>query len=138
MDGSITVKDLADRVYAIYPTKAKTAMSSFRNCLHYDEQGVNLAYLNKDTILPMRIAMQGVRFRVPIDRHAEKDSSRRKIVTIGVREMPIARSLLAKHPVGKSDELSAESASKFSSPPTTSPAPTINRRAKPTKPAQAD
>ena len=71
----ITVKDLADRVYAIYPTKAKTAMSSFRNCLHYDEQGVNLVYLNKDTILPMRIAMQGIRFRVPIDRHAEKENT---------------------------------------------------------------
>jgi hypothetical protein len=70
----ITVKDLADRVYAIYPTKAKTAMSSFRNCLHYDMQGVSLVYLNKDTILPMWIAMQGVRFRVPIDRHAEKEN----------------------------------------------------------------
>ena len=71
----ITVKDLADRVYAIYPTKAKTAMSSFRNCLHYDEQGVNLAYLNRDTVLPMWIAMQGIRFRVPIDRHAEKENT---------------------------------------------------------------
>lgn len=75
LDGPITVKDLANRVYAIYPTKAKTVMSSFRNCLHYDEQGVNLAYLNKDTILPMRIAMQDVRFRVPIDRHAEKENT---------------------------------------------------------------
>jgi hypothetical protein len=37
--GPITIKDLADRLYAIYSTKAKTAMSSFRNCLHYDEQG---------------------------------------------------------------------------------------------------
>ena len=74
VEGPITVKDLAERVYAIYPTKAKTAMSSFRNCLHYDEQGVNLVYLNRDTILPMRIAMQGVRFRVPIDRHAEKEN----------------------------------------------------------------
>ena len=71
----ITVKDLADLVYAIYPTKAKTAMSSFRNCLHYDEQGVNLVYLNRDTILPMRIAMPGVRFRVPIDRQAEKENT---------------------------------------------------------------
>jgi len=69
----ITVKDLADRVYAIYPTRSKTAMSSLRNCLHYDEQGVNLVYLDRFTILPMRIAMQGVRFRVPIDRHAEKN-----------------------------------------------------------------
>jgi len=70
----ITVKDLADRVYAIYPTRSKTAMSSLRNCLHYDEQGVNLVYLDKYTILPARIAMQGVRFRVPIDRHAEKEN----------------------------------------------------------------
>ncbi len=69
----ITVKDLADRVYAIYPTRSKTAMSSLRNCLHYDEQGVNLVYLDRFTVLPMQIAMQGVRFRVPIDRHAEKE-----------------------------------------------------------------
>jgi len=69
----ITVPNLADRVYAIYPTRSKTAMSSLRNCLHYDEQGVNLVYLDKFTVLPMRIAMQGVRFRVPIDRHAEKE-----------------------------------------------------------------
>ena len=70
----ITVTDLADRVYAIYPTRAKTAMSSLRNCLHYDEQGVNLVYLDKFTVLPMRIAMKGIRFRVPIDRHAEKEN----------------------------------------------------------------
>jgi hypothetical protein len=69
----IAVMDLADRVYSIYPTRSKTAMSSFRNCLHYDEQGVNLVYLDKFTVLPMRIAIQGVRFRVSIDRHAEKD-----------------------------------------------------------------
>ena len=74
VDGPITVKDLAERVYAIYPTKAKTALSSLRNCLHYDEQGVNLVYLNRDTVLPMRIAMQGVCFRIPIDRHAEKEN----------------------------------------------------------------
>jgi len=74
VDGPITVKDLADRVYATYPTRSKTAMSSFRNCLHYDEQGVNLVYLNRNTILPMRIAMQGVRFRISIDRHAEKEN----------------------------------------------------------------
>jgi len=74
LDEPITVKDLADRVYAIYPTRSKTAMSSLRNCLHYDEQGVNLVYLDKYTILPARIAMQGVRFRVPIDRHAEKEN----------------------------------------------------------------
>lgn len=70
----ITVTDLADRVYAIYPTRSKTAMSSLRNCLHYDEQGVNLVYLDKFTILPTRITMQGVRFRVPIDHHAEKEN----------------------------------------------------------------
>lgn len=69
----ITVKDLADRVYAIYPTRSKTAMSSLRNCLHYDEQGVNLVYLDKFTVLPMWIAMQRVRFRVPIDRRAENE-----------------------------------------------------------------
>jgi hypothetical protein len=73
LNGPITVTDLADRVYAIYPTRSKTAMSSLRNCLHYDEQGVNLVYLDKFTVLPMRIAMQGVRFRLPIDRHAEKE-----------------------------------------------------------------
>ena len=75
LDEPITVKDLADYVYAIYPTKAKTAMSSFRNCLHYDEQGVNLVYLNRDTILPMPIAMRGIRFRVPIDRYAEQENT---------------------------------------------------------------
>ena len=74
LNGPIAVKDLADRVYSIYPTRSKTAMSSFRNCLHYDEQGVNLVYLDKFTVLPMQIAMQGVRFRVPIDRHAEKEN----------------------------------------------------------------
>ena len=62
LDESITVKDLADRVYAIYPTRSKTAMSSLRNCLHYDEQGVNLVYLDRYTILPARIAMQGFPF----------------------------------------------------------------------------
>ena len=75
LDGPISVKDLAEQVYAIYPTKAKTAMSRLRECLHYDEQGVNLVYLDRHTILPMRIAMQGVRFRVPIDRYAENENT---------------------------------------------------------------
>ena len=74
LEGPITVKALADRVYALYPTRSKTAMSSFRNCLHYDEQGINLVYLDRFTILPMRIAMQGIRFRVPIDRHAAEEN----------------------------------------------------------------
>ena len=73
LDGPITVKELADRVFAIRPTKAKTAMSSLRERLHYDEQGKNLVYLDKHTILPARIAMKGVRFRVPIDRHVEME-----------------------------------------------------------------
>jgi hypothetical protein len=58
LNESIKVTDLADRVYALYPTRSKTAMSSLRNCLHYDEQGVNLVYLDRVTVLPMRIAMQ--------------------------------------------------------------------------------
>jgi hypothetical protein len=75
LDGPITVKDLAERVYAIYPTRAKTAMSSLRNCLHYEEQGKNLVYLSRDTLLPIHLAMQDIRFRVPIDRHAEKEAT---------------------------------------------------------------
>jgi hypothetical protein len=73
LDGPTTVKDLAERVYAIYPTRAKTAMLSLRNCLRYEEQGKNLVYLSRDTLLPIRLAIPGVRFRVPIDRHVEKE-----------------------------------------------------------------
>jgi len=66
LDGPIAVDELAQRVLAIYPSKAKKPAASLRNTLRWNHIGKTLVYLDRQTIIPLRIAMKGVRFRVRI------------------------------------------------------------------------
>jgi hypothetical protein len=67
LDGPISEDELARRVFEIYPTTAKTSHSSLKNTIRYDHDGHTLIRVNKDKIIPMRLIMPGVRFRIKVD-----------------------------------------------------------------------
>jgi hypothetical protein len=66
--GPIAVSDFADRVLAIYPSKAKNPAARVRNHLRQEEYGTSITYRDRQTILPLRVAMKGIRFRITITR----------------------------------------------------------------------
>jgi hypothetical protein len=68
LDGPITVSDFASRVLAIYPSQAKNPAARVRDHLRREEDGTIITYLDSQTILPLRMAMKGIRFRIPITR----------------------------------------------------------------------
>ena len=68
VDGPITVDEFTQRVLAIRPSKAKKPGDSVRNQLRWQEWGHTIVYLDRQTILPLRMALQGARFRIAITR----------------------------------------------------------------------
>lgn len=66
VDGPIAVEEFARRVLAIHLSKAKNPLASLRNHLRWNQVGRTLVFLDSQTILPLRIAMRGVRFRIPL------------------------------------------------------------------------
>jgi hypothetical protein len=67
LDGPISEEEMARRVFEIFPTTAKTARSSLKNNIRYDHDGQTLIRISKDKIIPMRLFMPGVRFRIPVN-----------------------------------------------------------------------
>lgn len=67
LDGPIALDEVVHRVLAIKPSKAKNPEAAVRNHLRWEEAGKTLALLDRQTVAPLRVAMQGVRFRIPID-----------------------------------------------------------------------
>lgn len=68
VDGPITMDEFCQRVLTIRPSKAKKPLTALRNHLRWQEVGKTLVFLDAQTILPLRIAMRGVRFRNPLSR----------------------------------------------------------------------
>src|SRR5574341_291133 len=68
VQGPMPVDEFAQRVLAIYPSKAKNPLTSLRSTLRLEYTGQNLAFLDRHTIVPLRLALQGVRFRIPVTR----------------------------------------------------------------------
>ena len=62
------IDELAKRVLAIYPSRAKNPLTSVRSTLRTEHAGKTLVFLDRQTIVPLRVAMQGVRFRIPLTR----------------------------------------------------------------------
>jgi len=61
----IPVDEMVSRVLERYPATAKDPRKRVRDVLHSNEMiGVELVYLDPKTIVPLRLAMQGVCFRV--------------------------------------------------------------------------
>jgi len=68
MTGPINTDEFTRRVLALWPSKAKKPWNAIRQTLRYDFLGRNLLFLDKQTLISMRLAMPGVRFRLPLSR----------------------------------------------------------------------
>ncbi len=66
--GPMPVDEFARRVLAIYPSKAKNPLTALRSNLRSEHLGKTLVFLDRQTLVPLRMAMQGVRFRIPLTR----------------------------------------------------------------------
>ena len=71
-DGPLGAGELTRRVLAIYPSKAKRPGASVRNRLRW-EDGKTIVFLDRQTVIPLRLALRGVRFRIPV---ARREASR--------------------------------------------------------------
>jgi hypothetical protein len=72
VDGPIAVDELCERVLAIFPSTAKKPLATMRTFLRQEQKGRTLVFLDNKTVLPLPVAMRGVRFRIPISRSAAK------------------------------------------------------------------
>jgi hypothetical protein len=72
LNGSIEVEALAQRVLALAPSTAKDPIAAVRAHLRGEEAGDTLVFLDKQTVIPLRIAMRGVQFRIPLTRQEAK------------------------------------------------------------------
>jgi len=68
LDGPVSSDEFIARVLAIRPSQARDPTASIRNHLRWDAAGRSIVFLDRHTISPLRIVMQGVRFRVPLSR----------------------------------------------------------------------
>jgi hypothetical protein len=68
LQGPIQVDEFAERVLAIRPSRAKNPVASVRSHVRLEEAGETVAFLDRQTLVPLRIAMQGVRFRTVLSR----------------------------------------------------------------------
>jgi hypothetical protein len=68
IDGPIGTDEFCQRVLAIWPSTAKNPANAMRSHLRQDHAGKTLVFLNAKTILPLPLAMRGVRFRISLDR----------------------------------------------------------------------
>lgn len=66
-NGPLPVKEIAERMLELHPTTAKKPYQAMLQHIR-EENGRLLVYLDADTLLPLRLAYQGVRFRLPLDR----------------------------------------------------------------------
>ena len=72
LDGPIAFNEFCQQVLNIWPSKAKNPVSSMRSHLRLDQAGRTLVFLDAQTILPLPVAMRGVRFRIPLSRSEAK------------------------------------------------------------------
>lgn len=72
LDGPIEVNEFCESVLALYPSQAKDPVRSIRSHLRQDHAGQTLVFLDAQTILPLQVAMRGVRFRIPLSRSEVK------------------------------------------------------------------
>ena len=66
---SVPVADLIDRMLAARPSGAKNARRAMRQHLR-QAAGRVLVFLDEETVVPLRLAFQGARFRLPLDGEA--------------------------------------------------------------------
>lgn len=64
----IQVDAFAQRVLAVHPSQAKNPLTALRSKLRQEHVGHTLVFLDNQTLLPLPVAMHGVRFRLPLTR----------------------------------------------------------------------
>lgn len=67
IDGPISTGELIEQVLLLRPSAAKNPMQAIKTQFR-QEVGRLLVFLDKDTIIPIRLVMNGIRFRVQLDR----------------------------------------------------------------------
>ncbi|HEX6303083.1 MAG TPA: hypothetical protein VFZ76_02770 [Anaerolineales bacterium] len=68
IEGPVALNEFVERVLDLWPSKAKDPKSTVRQSIRDDHLGKDLLFLDETTLLPMRLAMRGVRFRIPLSR----------------------------------------------------------------------
>jgi hypothetical protein len=68
IEGPVVLDEFVEQVLAIWPSKAKNPAANVRQGIKDDHLGRNLLFQDESTLLPVRIAMRGIRFRVPLSR----------------------------------------------------------------------
>jgi hypothetical protein len=68
INGPMDLDEFTRQVLALWPTKAKKPKPGIRQALRYDYIGKTLLYLDEQTLIPMRLAMPGIRFRIRLTR----------------------------------------------------------------------
>ena len=63
-DGIVAEREVLDRVLARRPSQAKDPYASIRNKLRYDAIETGWVRLGGGELIPRRVALQGLRFRV--------------------------------------------------------------------------
>jgi tetratricopeptide (TPR) repeat protein len=76
LDGPISLSDLVHQVLAQKPSRAKDPAKAVMTHLR-DPYGRNKAFVfvDRETVLPLRLAMEGVRFRITLDRQMVSQGS---------------------------------------------------------------
>ncbi len=62
----IHIDDFAHRVLAVHPSQAKHPLTALRSKLRQEHVGRTLVFLDNHTLVPLPVAMHGVRFRIPL------------------------------------------------------------------------
>lgn len=72
LDGPAAVNDVVKRVLALWPSQAKNPGAGVRQTIRYEEIGRSVIFLDKQTLVPIHLALQGVTFRIPLSRQEIK------------------------------------------------------------------
>ncbi len=67
LDAAIPFDEFVQRVLAHYESHAKNPAQLVRTNLRYELPRLSVVFLDPKTLIPLRLAIQGVRFRVPLD-----------------------------------------------------------------------
>lgn len=68
VNGPVALSTFIDRVLEIRPSSSKKPATSIRSQIRDHHVGRNLVFLDKETIVPLRVAAPGIRFRIPLSR----------------------------------------------------------------------
>jgi tetratricopeptide (TPR) repeat protein len=75
VDEPVALDDLVQEVLARKPSKAKNPVQAVTNHVRNSYRQQSYAFLDRQTIVPLRVAFQGARFRVTLDRQMASEGA---------------------------------------------------------------